>query len=131
MSLLWLESQSVIALLHLLDGYYERMHMCKVRGLTVSNFYTNNHAFALEITRKKWLTEFPETELVLDRLEKRDPCFIPPESIHHDFLYYHLLCVKKETLRETDDFGPTIDYERAERDTFGKNATEYFSFLLS
>ena len=94
--------------------------MCKVRGLTVSNFYTNNVFFALEITQTKWLSEFPEIELVLDRWKKRDPCFIPPENIHQDFLYYHLLCSKKQTLRETDNFGPRIDYERAERDTFGK-----------
>ena len=56
MSLIWLEKQDVIALLRLLDGYYDRLILCKSRGLEISDFYKNNHAFALEKTRKKMVT---------------------------------------------------------------------------
>ena len=132
MSLIWLEKQDVIALLRLLDGYYDRLILCKSRGLEISDFYKNNHAFALEKTRKKWLPEFPSIMLVLDCLEKRDPCFIPPSDINHDFLYYHLLCSKKNnTLRKTDELGFKINYEDAERSVIGKNATDYFLALLN
>ena len=68
---------------------------------------------------------------MLDRLEKRDPCFIPPANIHYDFLYYHLLCSKKQTLQETNELGAEINYELVERKVIGKNATEYFYSLLS
>ena len=95
-----LEKQDVIALLRLLDGYYDRLSLCNSRGLENLNFYMNNYSFALEITRKKWLPEFPNVDLVLDHLEKRDPCFIPPSNINYDFLYYHLLCLKNQTLKK-------------------------------
>ena len=85
----------VIALLSLMNAYYECKALCKERSLVISTFFVNNQFFVLEILRKKWLDEFPKLELVLDRLEKRDPTFIPPENIHFNFLYYHLLCSKK------------------------------------
>ena len=56
---------------------------------------------------------------MLDRLEKRDPCFIPPANIHYDFLYYHLLCSKKQTLQETNELGAEINYELVERKVIG------------
>ena len=128
MSLIWLEKQDAIALLRLLDGYYERLDLCKSKGLEISIFYINNHTFALEITKKKWLPKFPSLELVLDRLEKRDPCFIPPSNINYDFLYYHIFCSKKETL--TRKLGFKINYEDVELAVIGENPTDYFSYLF-
>lgn len=46
------------------------------------------------------------------------------------FLYYHLLCSKKETLKETDELRFKINYEDIERSVIGKNATDYFSSLF-
>ena len=128
--IIWLEKQDIIALLRLLNNFYERLFLCTSRCLEISNVYKNNYSFALEITRKKWLLEFPSIELVLDHLKKRDPCFIPPTNINYDFLYYHLLCSKKETLKETDELGFQINYEDVEKQVIGKNATEYFSSLF-
>ena len=128
---MWLEGQNIIALIRLLNTFYERLDLCKSRELEISNYYLNNQALALEVTKKKWLPEFPSLELLLDRLEKRDPCFIPPENIHYDYLYYHLLCSKRKTLKESDKLGFKINYEDVEVNVIGKNATEYFSLLLN
>ena len=97
----------------------------------MSAFFVNNQVFVLEVLRKKWLDEFPEIDLVLDRLEKRDPTFFPPTNIHQSFFYYHLLCSKKNTLQETDKIGPIINYNIVEPKVLGKNATIYFQNLLS
>ena len=126
-----LHKLDIIALLSLMNGYYERKALCKERGLVISTFFVNNQFFMLEILRKKWLDEFPKLELVLDRLEKRDPTFFPPENIHFNFLYYHLLCSKKDRLQEMDKIGPNINYNVVELEVLGKNATIYFQKLLS
>ena len=91
-----LHNLDTIALLSLMDGYYERKALCKERSLVMSAFFVNIQVFVLKVLRKKWLDEFPEIDLVLDRLEKRDPTFFPPTNIHHNVLYYHLLCSKKK-----------------------------------
>ena len=88
--------------------------MCKERGLEISTFSVNNQFFVLEILRKKWLNEFPKLELVLDRLEKRDPTSFPPENIHFNFLYYYLSCSQKDTLQEINKIGSDIDYDIVE-----------------
>ena len=121
----------VIALLSLMNAYYERKVLCKERSLMISTFFVKNQFFVLEILRKKWLDEFPKLELVLDRLEKRDPTFFPPENIHFNFLYYHLLCSKKDRLQEMDKIGPNINYDVVELEVLGKNTTIYFQNLLS
>ena len=97
----------------------------------ISTFFVNNQFFVLEILRTKWLDAFPKLELLLDRLEKRDPTFFPPENIHFNFLYYHLLCSKKDRLQEMDKIGPNINYNVVELEVLGKNATIYFQNLLS
>ena len=121
----------VIALLSLMNAYYERKVLCKKRSLMISTFFVKNQFFVLEILRKKWLDEFPKLELVLDRLEKRDPTFFPPENIHFNFLYYHLLCSKKDRLQEMDKIGPNINYDVVELEVLGKKTTIYFQNLLS
>ena len=126
-----LHNLDTITLLSMMDGYYERKALCKEQSLVMSAFFVNNQVFVLEVLRKKWLDEFPEVDLVLDRLEKRDPTFFPPTNIHQNFLYYHLLCLKKNTLQETDKIGPIINYNVVEPKVLGKNATIYFQNLLS
>ena len=128
---MWLEGQNIIALIRLLNTFYERLDLCKSRELEISNYYLNNQALALEVTKKKWLPEFPSLQLFLDRLEKRDPCFILPENIHYDYLCYHLLCSNRKTLKESGKLGFKINYEDVEMNVIGKNATEYFSLLLN
>ena len=105
------------------------MALCNSRKLEISNFFKNNYTFALEVTKEKWLPEFPEINLVLDRLEKRDPFFIPPTDTNQDFLYYHLLRSKKNRLSENDKLGFKINYSDVEVAVFGKSATEYFKKL--
>ena len=129
MSLVWLKNQDVISLIRLLDNFFDRLALCTSRKLEISNFLKNNYTFALEVTKEKWLIEFPEINSVLDRLEKRDPFFIPPTDTNHDFLYYHLLCSKKDRLSESDKLGFKINYSDVEADVLGKNATEYFKKL--
>ena len=85
-----LHNLDTIALLSLMDGYYERKALCKERSLVMFAFFVNIQVFVLKVLRKKWLDEFPEIDLVLDRLEKRDSTFFPPTNIHHNFLYFHL-----------------------------------------
>ena len=90
-SFAWLQKQDGISLICLLDNFFDRLALCNSRKLEISNFFKNNYTFALEVTKEKQLPEFPEINLVLDRLEKRDPFFIPPTDTNQDFLYYHLL----------------------------------------
>ena len=131
MSWLWLLNQDIISLIRLMDSYYERLELCKSRGLQISFYFVNNQVFASEVAKKKWLDEFPSFELFLDRLEKRDPCFIPPTNTHHDYLYYHLLCAKKKTLKKSDELGFKINCKDVEVSVIGKNAIEYFSLLFN
>ena len=81
----------------------------------------------MEVTKEKWLPEFPKITLVLDRLEKRDPFFIPPADTNYNFLYYHLLCSKKGRMSESDNLGFKINYSDVEVAVFWKNAAEYFT----
>ena len=97
-----------IASLSLMNGYYERKALCKERGLEISTFSVNNEFFVLEILHKKWLDEFPKLQLVLARLEKRNPTFFPPENIHFNFVYNYLLCSQKNTLQEINKIGSNI-----------------------
>ena len=83
-----LHNLDTITLLSLMDGYYELCARNEVWLCLL--FFVNNQVFVLKVLRKKWLDEFPEIDLVLDRLEKRDSTFFPPTNIHHNFLYYHL-----------------------------------------
>ena len=126
MSFLWLQKQDVISLIRLLDNFFDPLALCTSRKLEISNFFKNNYTFALEVTKEKWLPEFPDINLVLDRLAKRDPFSILPTDTNHDFLYYHLLCSKKDRLSESDKLGFKINYSDVE---VGKNATEYFTNL--
>lgn len=130
MSFAWLKKQDVISSIRLLDNYFGCLFLCTSRKLEISNFYKNNFAFALEVTKEKWLPEFHDINLVLDRLKKRDPFFIPPTNTNYDFLYYHLLCSKKSTLKESNNLGFKINYEHVESSVNGKNATEYFAKLV-
>ena len=129
MSFAWLQKQDVISLIRPLDNFFDRLALCNSRKLEISNFFKNNYTFALEVTKEKWLPEFPEINLVLDRLEKRDPFFIPPTDTNHDFLYYHLLCSKKNRLSENDKLGFKINCSDVEVAVFGKSATEYLKKL--
>ena len=124
------KKQDIISLIRLLDNYFDCLFLCTSRKLEISNFYKSNFAFAFEVAREKWLPEFPDIKLVLDRLEKRDPFFIPPTNTNYDFLYYHLPCSKKLTLKECDKIGFKVNYEHIEIAVIGKNATEYFNNLV-
>ena len=125
----WLQNRNVISLIRLLDNFFDRLSLCTSRKLEISDFYNNNYVFALKVTKEKWLPEFPKINLVLDRLEKRDPFFILPSDTNYDFLYYHLLCSKKGKLSESDKLGFKINYSDVEVAAFGRNATDYFTKL--
>ena len=129
MSFTWLQNRDVISLIRLLDNFFNRLSLCTSRKLDISDFYKNNYVFALEVTKEKWLPEFPKINLVLDRLEKRDPFFIPPSNINYDFLYYHLLCSKKGKLSESDKLEFKINNSDVEVAVFERNATDYFTKL--
>ena len=60
MSFDWLQSRDVISLIRLLDNFFDRLSLCTIRKLEISDFYKNNYVFALEVTKEKWLPEFPK-----------------------------------------------------------------------
>lgn len=126
-----LRQLDLINLISVFDKFYEQNVMCEERNLVIYNCHKNNFVFTMEVLMEKWLDEFLNLDLVIDRLKKRDPTFFPPENYHYNFLYYHMLCSKKDTLKETDKVGSALNYEEIEPKVLGQNATVYFQTLFS
>ena len=53
MSFDWLQSRDVISLIRLLDNFFDRLSLCTIGKLDISDFYKNNYVFALEVTKEK------------------------------------------------------------------------------